>query len=218
MRRLFVRDVALALRAGGGAAQALAFALIGVSLLAFAIGPDADAQSRVAVGALWVFALLSTLLTLDRLFQADLEDGSLDQIALGPSPLEAAVLAKAAAHWVTTGLPLALLSPVLGQLLALPDDAAAPLAASLAIGTPALSLIGAVAAALTVGVRRGGLLLALLALPLFIPTLLFGVLVAQAGALGVDPMAAAALLAAVTLAALALAPFAAAAALRVSLS
>lgn len=218
MRRLFLRDVALALRAGGGAGQALAFALIGLSLLAFAIGPDVEAQSRVAAGALWVFALLSTLLTLDRLFQADLEDGSLDQIALGPSPLETAVLAKAAAHWTTTGLPLAIVSPALGQLLALPEASAWPLALSLLVGSPALSLIGAVAAALTVGVRRGGLILALLALPLFIPTLLFGVLVVQAEAMGVDRMAALALLGAVTLVAAALAPFAAAAALRIGMS
>ncbi|MEL6978150.1 MAG: heme exporter protein CcmB [Pseudomonadota bacterium] len=218
MRTLFLRDVTLALRLGGGAGQSLGFFLIAVSLIAFGVGPEPERLEAVAPGALWVFAMLACLLSLDRLFQADYEDGSLDLIALGPAPLETAALAKAAAHWATTGLPLTLAAPLLAPLLSLPLEAAPVLVLSLALGAPALSLIGAVGAALTVGVRRGGLLLSVLVLPLYIPTLIFGALAVRAAAEGFDPWPSLALTGAVSLGALALAPFAAAAALRANLS
>lgn len=218
MRSLFIRDLRLAFRSGGGGGQALAFFLIAVALIAFGVGPRPEVLAEIAPGALWVFAMLSALLSVDRLFQADFEDGSLELIALGPTPLEAAALSKAAAHWVTTGLPLSVIAPALGVLLALPTEAAPWLLLSLLVGTPALSLIGAAGAALTVGVRRGGLLLSLLVLPPYIPTLIFGALAATGAVDGASPTAPLMLLAATSLGALALAPFAAAAALRVSLS
>lgn len=218
MREVFLRDVRLALRSGGGAGQALGFFVIVVALMAFGVGADATVLSALAPGALWVFALLAALLSTDRLFQADAEDGALDLLRLGPAPLEAVALAKAAAHWVTTGLPLSLLAPLLGVMLRLPPETAPWLALSLLIGTPALSLIGAVGAALAVGVRRGGLLIALLVLPPFIPTLIFGALAASSVAQGVDPLSPMLMLGGVSLAALAAAPFAAAAALRANLN
>ena len=218
MLALYRRDLALALRLGGGAGQSLGFFLIAVSLMAFGVGPEPEKLRAVAPGALWVFAMLACLLSLDRLFQADFEDGSLDLIALGPSSLEGAVLAKAAAHWTTTGLPLCLVAPALGPLLSL-DPALSPvLALSLLVGTPALSLVGAVGAALTVGVRRGGLLLSVLVLPLYIPTLIFGALAVRQAGFGLDPWPLLAMTGAVSLGALALAPFAAAGALRVNMS
>lgn len=217
MKALFLRDLALALRLGGGAGQSLGFFLIAVVLLAFGIGAQASSLAAAAPGALWVFAMLACLLSLDRLFQADFEDGSLDLIALGPAPLEAAALSKAAAHWAVTGLPLSFVAPALGLMLSL-DAAASPmLALSLFLGTPALSLVGAVGAALTVGVRRGGLLLSVLVLPLYIPTLIFGSMAVREAAAGGDPWPALALTGAVSLGALALAPFAAAGALRVNM-
>lgn len=217
MRSLFLRDIRLALRLGGGAGQSLGFFLIAVSLIAFGVGADGP-LADLAPGALWVFAMLACLLSLDRLFQADFEDGSLDLLALGPTPLEAVVLSKAAAHWVTTGLPLTLAAPTLGPLLDLNGDGRVALLISLALGAPALSLIGSVGAALTVGVRRGGLLLSVLVLPLYIPTLIFGGLAVRAAASGLDPWPSMALLAAVSLGCLALAPFAAAGALRANLA
>ena len=217
MRALFLRDVQLALRLGGGAMQSLGFFLIAVALIAFGVGAEPEKLSLIAPGALWVFAMLACLLSLDRLFQADYDDGSLDLIALGPTALETATLSKAAAHWFTTGLPLSLAAPLLGPMLSL-DPAASPmLGISLLLGTPALSLVGAVGAALTVGVRRGGLLLSVLVLPLYIPTLIFGALAVRAASLGLDPWPALALTGAVSLGALALAPFAAAGALRVNM-
>ena len=218
MKALYLRDIRLALSAGGGAGQALGFFLIAVSLIAFGVGPEPDALAQLAPGALWLFAMLACLLSLDRLFQADFEDGSLDLIALAPTPLEAATLAKAAAHWTTTGLPLSVAAPLLSPLLSLPPEAAPTLFVSLLIGTPALSLIGAVGAALTVGLRRGGLLMSLLVLPLYIPTLIFGAMAVRGAALGYETLPALALLGAVTLACCALAPFAAAGALRISLA
>lgn len=216
MLEIFLRDVRLAFRSGGGGGQAIGFFVIVTTLMAFGVGAEPERLASIAPGALWVFALLAALLSVDRLFQADQEDGSLDLLALSPTPLEAAALAKAAAHWATTGLPLALLSPALGLLLHLPLDAAPTLALSLFLGSPALSLIGAVGAALTTGVRRGGLLLSLLVLPPFMPTLIFGALAAAAPGEGLDPTAHLVMLGAISLAALALAPFAAAAALRAS--
>ncbi len=211
------RDLALAVRAGGGFGLALAFFLIVVVLAPLGVGADAVLLARIAPGVLWLGALLACLLSLDRLFALDMEDGSLDLLATAPIPLEGVALAKAAAHWLTTGLPLTLAGPALAVLLSLPGEAMATLALSLALGTPALSAIGAFGAALTVGLRRGGLLLSLLVLPLYVPTLIFGAEAVRRAAEGLDPMTPLMLLAAVSLGSLALLPFAAAAALRVNL-
>ena len=208
------RELRLALRTGGGFGLGVGFFLIVVLLVPLGVGPDPGRLAPVAPGTLWVAALLACLLSLDRLFQADWEDGTLDQLALAPLPLEAIVALKALAHWLTTGLPLIAVAPVVGLMLNLPAPAQPWLLASLAAGTPALSLFGAIGAALTVGIRRGGLLLSLLVLPLYIPTMIFGAAAVGAAAAGDDPRAALALLAAVTALALAGAPFAAAAALR----
>ncbi len=216
MWAVFARDVALALRLGGGVWNGLSFFLIAVALLAFGIGPDGDLLSQIAPGGVWVFALLACLLSLDRLFQADAEDGALDLLLLSPVPLEGAVLAKAAAHWVTSGLPLTLFAPAAAIMLSLPIDVIPILMGALAVGTPALSLIGAVGAALTLGVRRGGLLLSVLVLPLYVPTLIFGALAVRSAAVGVEITAAMLMLGATSLGCLAIAPFAAAAALRVN--
>lgn len=218
MKTLFLRDVQLAFRIGGGAGQSLAFFLIASSLLALGVGPVPELLGRLAPGALWVFALLSCLLSLDRLFQADQEDGSLDHIILAPTPLEAAVLAKAAAHWLTTAAPLIVLSPVLAAMLNLPDAAIPMLLLSLILGTPALSLIGAIGAALTVGLRRGGLLLSILVLPLYIPTLVFGASAVRQSTEATDPTTALLMLGAISLGSVVIGPLAAAAALRINQS
>ncbi len=217
MIALLLRDLRLAVRAGGGFGLALAFFLIVVVLVPFGVGPDTGVLARIAPGILWVGALLACLLSLDRLFALDHEDGSLDLLATAPLPLEGAVAVKALAHWLTTGLPLTLAAPVLGVVLNLPPSGWPWLWASLAAGTPALSMIGAFGAALTVGLRRGGLLLSLLVLPLYVPTLIFGAEVVRRGTDGQDPATPMALLAAITAGSAALLPFAAAAALRVNL-
>ncbi|MGB0411654.1 MAG: heme exporter protein CcmB [Pikeienuella sp.] len=214
---LFRRDIALAFRTGGGGLMAVAFFVIAVTLIPIGTGGQPEALTRIAGGLLWASALLACLLSLDRLFQADFEDGSLDLIMLAPVPLEASVLAKAAAHWLTTGVPLIASAPVLAITLSLSPDAYVPLMISLIVGTPALSLIGAVGAALTVGVRRGGLLLSLLVLPLYIPTMVLGARAVERASTGLDYSAPLILTGAVTLVALAIGPFAAAAALRVNL-
>jgi len=217
MTALFLRDLRLAVRAGGGFGLGLAFYLLVVVLVPLAIGPDAAVLARIAPGVLWVGALLACLLSLDRLFALDFEDGSLDLLVTAPLPLEGVVAAKALAHWVVTGLPLTLMAPVLGVMLQLGAGGAVWLVVSLALGTPALSVIGAFGAALTVGVRRGGLLLSLLVLPMYVPTLIFGAEVVRRGAAGLEFGGALVFLAAITLGALALLPYAAAAALRVNL-
>jgi heme exporter protein B len=214
---LLARDLRLAFRSGGGFGLALAFFLIVVTLVPFGVGAEGATLSRIAGGILWVGALLACLLSLDRLFQTDWEDGSLDLLATAPVPLEGAVAVKAAAHWLTTGLPLTLAAPVFGLLLNLPAGAYPWLVLSLALGTPALSVIGAFGAALTVGVKRGGLLLSLLVLPLYVPTLIFGAEAVRRGAEGLDPMTPILLLAGITFGAAALLPVAAAAAIRVNL-
>ncbi|MEO0823409.1 MAG: heme exporter protein CcmB [Pseudomonadota bacterium] len=210
------RDMALALRLGGGGAIGLAFFVLAVVLIPLGIGREPATLARIAGGVLWIAALLSALLSLDRLFQADFEDGTLDQLMLAPMPLEQVVLAKTAAHWLTTGLPMTLVAPLLGLMLQLPAAALPALMAALAVGTPALSLIGAVGAAVTAGVRRGGLLLSILVLPLYVPTLVFGARVAENALLGLPVLAPLALTAGLTLFSAALAPFAAAAALRIN--
>jgi heme exporter protein B len=217
MRALLLRDLRLAFRAGGGFGLALAFFLIVVTLVPFGVGGAAAALAPIAGGVLWVAALLACLLSLDRMFQTDFEDGSLDLLATAPIPLEGAVAAKALAHWLVTGLPLTLAAPVLGLLLNLPGAAYPWLVASLALGTPSLSMIGAFGAALTVGLKRGGLLLSLLVLPLYVPTLIFGAESVRRGAAGTDGATPLLLLAGLTLATLALLPVAAAAAIRVNL-
>ncbi len=217
MIRLFLRDLALGVRAGGGFGLGLAFFLILVVLIPFGVGPEAQFLSRIAPGVLWVGALLACLLSLDRIFQLDFEDGSLDLLAVAPVPLEGVAAAKAFAHWVTTGLPLVLIAPLLGVLLNLPGPAYGYMILSLAIGTPALSFIGAFGAALTVGLKRGGLLLSLLVLPLYVPTLIFGAETVRRGAEGLPVTTPLAMLAGITLAVVALLPFASAAALRINL-
>lgn len=211
------RDLRLAFRAGGGFGLALAFFLIVVILVPFGVGPDSAVLARIAPGILWVGALLACLLSLDRIFAIDAEDGSLDLLATAPIPLEGVVLAKALAHWLTTGLPLTLAAPALGVLLNLPGEGYGWLLAALGLGTPALSIIGTFGAALTVGIKRGGLLLSLLVLPLYMPTLIFGAETVARAIAGQDVTAPALMLAGITAGAVALLPFAAAAVLRVNL-
>lgn len=208
------RDLRLARRAGAGAGLGLMFFLTLIAITPFAIGADQKLIARLAPALLWLAALLATLLGLDRLFQADDEDGALDQFLLSGTPLIVIVLAKALAHWLTTGLPLSLAAPVLGLMLAIEPQAMLPLTLSLLIGTPALTLIGLVGAALTVSLNRGGLLLSILVVPTAIPTLIFGVGVAKAAAAGEAFGAPLMILAGTTLFALALSPAAAAFALR----
>ncbi len=217
MRALFLRDLALAIRAGGGFGLGLAFFLLVAVLMPLGVGPDQGVLGRIAPGVLWVGALLACLLSLDRLFALDVEDGSLDLLATAPLPLEGVVAAKALAHWVVTGLPLVLAAPVLGLELNLAPGGYAWLVVSLLVGTPALSVIGAFGTALTVGLKRGGLLMSLLVLPMYVPTLIFGAEVVRRGAAGLEFGGALVFLAAITLGALALLPFAAAAAIRVNL-
>lgn len=217
MIALLLRDLRLATRAGGGFGLGVAFFLILSALVPFGIGPDRGALAPVAPGILWVGALLSCLLSLDRIFALDHEDGSLDLLATAPMPLEGTVAVKALAHWITTGLPLILAAPVFAILLQLPTGAMPMLILSLLIGTPALSMLGAFGAAVTVGLRRGGLLLSLLVLPLYIPTLIFGAEITRRGAESLPVTTPLVFLGGVTLLVLALMPFAAAAALRVNL-
>jgi len=217
MTALLWRDLRLAMRAGGGFGLSLAFFLILVVLVPFGVGPEGGRLAAIAPGILWVGALLSSLLSLDRIFALDHEDGTLEVLLTAPLPLEAVVGVKALAHWLTTGLPLTLAAPVLGVLLSLPGPAYGWLVLSLALGTPALSVIGAFGAGLTVGLKRGGLLLSLLVLPLYVPTLIFGAEVVQRGAEGQGVAAPLMLLAGITLAAAAALPYATAAAIRVNL-
>ncbi|MEL6203922.1 MAG: heme exporter protein CcmB [Pseudomonadota bacterium] len=217
MRGLLARDLALAVRAGGGFGLALAFFLIVVTLTPFAVGPGTELLSVIAPGVLWLGALLACLLSLDRIFALDWEDGSLELLATAPVPLEGVAVAKAAAHWLTTGLPLTLAAPVLGVALNLTPAGLLWMTLSLLVGAPALSTIGCFGAALTVGVKRGGLLMSLIVLPLYVPTLIFGAEVARRGAEGMAVGTPLALLAAITLGTGAILPFAAAAALRVNL-
>ena len=217
MRALLLRDLRLAIRSGGGFGLGLAFFFLLAILVPLGVGPEGGTLGRIAPGILWVGALLACLLSLDRIFALDFEDGSLDLLATAPIPLEAVVALKALAHWLVTGLPLTLLAPGLGVLLNLPPAGYGWLVLSLLLGTPALSVIGAFGAALVVGLRRGGLLLSLLVLPLYVPTLIFGAEVVRRGAEGMALATPLALLAGISLGAAALLPFAAAAALRVNL-
>jgi heme exporter protein B len=211
---LIHRDFRLALSSGGGLGLPLVFFLSVVVVTPLAVGPDLPLLARIGPAILWIGALLATLIGLDRLFAADAEDGSLDLLFAAPAPLPLLVLAKAAAHWIVTGLPLAAIAPLLGLMLNLPPQALGATALTLLLGTPALTLLGAIGAALTVGLRRGGLLLPVLVLPMTVPVLIFGVSATDALILGVDAGTPLALLAALGLGSLVLAPLAAAAALR----
>jgi heme exporter protein B len=215
---LLLRDMRLAVRVGGGALIGVLFFLIVVTLMPFAIGPDLALLARIGPAILWLGALLASLLALDRLIAADYEDGSLDLILMARVPLELAVAVKAIAHWLTTGLPLVVAAPLLGLLLNLDPKATGAVALTLLVGTPALTFIGLIGAALSVALRRGGLLLAVLVLPLTIPVLIFGVAASNAAIVGPVPFGTPfTVLAALTLASFVLGPFAAAAALRQSL-
>jgi heme exporter protein B len=212
MWALIRRDVNLSLRQGGGVGTALGFFLTVVVLLPLGLGPDQALLQRIAPGALWIALLLSVLLSADRIFQQDFEDGSLDILAMAPLPLELTALAKAIAHWLTASLPLAVAAPLLGFLINLESQAILPLFLAMGLGSVSLSLLAAVGAAVTVGLRRGGLLVSLLVLPLYVPVLIFGM-----SAMGGGPDLATAsllILLALALASLVLSPIAAAAALR----
>lgn len=211
------RDLRLSVRQGADAVLVLAFFVLAVLLFPFGVGPSPDILARIAGGIVWATALLAALLSLDRLFLPDFEDGSLDQIALSPLPLPLAVVAKSVSHWLATGLPLTLFSPVLAAMLHLPGEGMAMLMAGLALGTPVMSLIGGIGAALTLGARRGAALLPLLVLPLFIPVLIFGVAAVEAAVQALPATPHLLLLAGLLMGALALAPWAAAAALRQAL-
>jgi heme exporter protein B len=212
---LFMRDIRLAIRVGGGALMGALFFLIVVTMTPFAIGPDLALLARIGPAILWLGALLASLLALDRLFVTDFEDGSLDLLMMSGLPLELSVTAKAMAHWATTGLPLVIIAPLLGLMLNVELHAMGWLTLTLAAGTPALTFIGLIGAALSVTLRRGGLLLAVLILPLTVPVLIFGVAAANAAIAGPAPFGPPfTILCALSLGSLVLGPFAAAAALR----
>lgn len=214
---LIGRDLRLALRGGFASLVSVVFFVIAATLFPLGVGPELDLLARIAPGVLWVCALLAAMLSLDRMFHDDFEDGSLEQIALGVLPLELVALAKAIAHWLTTGLPLVIAAPVLAVLLNMNTEGFVVLIVSLLLGTPILSAIGSVGAALTVGLRRGGVLLSLLVLPLYVPVLIFGVGAVEGAIYGFGERAHLLILAGGLIGTLALAPFAAAAALRLAL-
>lgn len=216
---LLRRDLKLAVREGAALGTALGFYLVVVALLPLGLGPDLKLLTRIAPGVLWIALLLAALLSLPRLFEADHEDGSLEVMATAPLPLELAVAAKALAHWISTGIPLTLAAPVLGLMLNLDISLAPALTATMLAGTPAVSFLGSVGAALTLKARRGGLLLSLLVLPLYIPTLIFGISAIGFASLAQQGFAASFLiLLAISVASIAAAPAAAAAALRLQMS
>jgi heme exporter protein B len=212
---VLARDIRLSVRVGGGALMGALFFLIVVSMMPFAIGPDLNLLARIGPAILWIGALLASLLALDRLFSIDYEDGSLDLLMMGRMPLELGVSAKAIAHWLTTGLPLVVITPMLGLMLNVEMSAMGWVSLTLLVGTPALTFIGLIGAALSVTLRRGGLLLAVLILPLTIPVLIFGVAAANAAIVGPTPFGPPfTILCALSLASFVLGPIAAAAALR----
>ncbi len=212
---VLVRDMRIAVRVGGGALMGVLFFLVVATLVPFALGPDLALLQRIGPAILWLAALLASLLALDRLFAADHEDGSLDLILTGRAPLELVVLVKGIAHWLTTGVPLIIAAPLIGLMLNLDARASGALVLTLLVGTPALTFIGLIGAALAVTLRRGGLLLAVLVLPLAVPVLIFGVAAANAAVIGPVPFGTPfTILCALTLASLVVGPFAAAAALR----
>lgn len=211
------RDLLIALRRRGDIANPLVFFVIVIALFPLGIGPTPQDLARIAPGVLWVVALLASLLSTDMVFRADHDDGSLEQLLRSPDPLYLLAIAKITVHWLVTGLPLTLLSPLMGGMLYLPGAAAPALLLSLLLGTLTLSLVGGIGAALTVGLRKGGILLSLLILPFYIPVLVFGTAAVDAAALGADYLPHLAILGAFALVALTLAPLAVGAALRISL-
>jgi heme exporter protein B len=212
---LLIRDIRIAMRVGGGALMGVLFFLVVVVIVPFAVGPDLALLKRIGPAVLWLAALLASLLALDRLFAADQEDGSLDLLLMSRAPLELVVATKGIAHWLTTGLPLVIAAPLIGLLLNLDAPAQGALVLTLLAGTPALTFIGLIGAAIAVALRRGGLLLAVLVLPLTVPVLIFGVAAANAALAGPVPFGTPfTILCALTLASLVIGPFAAAAALR----
>ncbi len=214
---LVKRELSLAFRQGFDSLMVVSFFVIAVVLFPFGVGPEPGTLARIAAGIIWVAALLAAMLSLERVFQTDYEDGSLELLALAPVPLEIVVLSKVTAHWLTTGLPLIITAPLLAVLMQLPSDGFWMLILTLALGTPTLSLIGSVGAALVLGSRRGGVLLSLLVLPLYIPVLIFGVSAVEAaiGDFAVRPQVL--ILGGLFVGALALTPWAAAAGLRQAL-
>jgi len=214
---LVKRDLALAFRQGMDSLMVVAFFVIAVVLFPFGVGPEVNTLAKIAAGTIWVAALLSSMLSLERLFQTDYDDGSLELLALAPVPLEVTVLAKVVAHWLTTGLPLIITAPLLAVLMQLPEDGFLTLLGALLLGTPTLSLIGAVGAALILGSRRGGVLLSLLVLPLYIPILIFGVSAVDAAIFDQAVRPHMLFLGALLVGSLALTPWAAAAGLRQAL-
>jgi heme exporter protein B len=212
------RDIRLSLRQGGAVVLAVAFFVLAVILFPLGVGPELEILRRISAGVVWVAALLAALLSLDRLFQADYEDGSLDLLTLGPLPLELLVVAKCTAHWITTGLPLIIAAPILALLLNMEIAGLLTLVGAMALGTPTLSLIGAIGAGLTVGIRRGGVLLTILVLPLYIPILIFGVAAIDGSISGLGARPHLLILGGLFLGSLALTPWATAAALRLNLN
>jgi heme exporter protein B len=215
---LLRRDVALAYRHRSELANPPLFFVLVVSLLPLGIGPNTALLSKIAPGLVWVVALLATLLSLDNIFRSDFEDGALELLLVSPQPMAVLVLAKVTAHWLAAGLPLLVFAPPLAMMLYLPIEALPTLIATLALGTPVLSLIGAIGVALTVGLRRGGMLLALLVLPLYVPVLIFATSAVDAAAGGLDVSGQLAIMGAMLLLGVTLAPLAAAGALRISMS
>jgi len=211
---LLKRDLKLAYRQASDSMTVLAFFVLATVLFPLAVGPEPAILARIGAGVVWVAALLAAMLSMDRMFQSDYDDGTLELLVITPAPLELCVLAKAAAHWLTTGVPLIVAAPLMGLFLNLDPSGYVTLLLALALGTPSLSLIGAVGAALVLGTRRGGALLSLLILPLFVPVLIFGVGAVEAALTDISARPQLLILAALTLAALALTPWPAAAALR----
>ncbi len=218
MWSLLRRDLSIALRERGSLAQPVLFFIVVVTLFPLSVAPDPVLLRSAGPGIIWVAALLATMLALDSMFRPDFDDGTLEQIALSPHPLSMLVLAKAVAHWLVSSVPLIVVSPLLGMLMQLPGDAISILVLALFLGTPALSLVGAVGVGLTVGIRRNGMLLSLLVLPLYVPALIFGSGAVQASLVSLDPAPHLLLLAAFSLFSLAVCPLAAALAVRISLN
>ena len=216
-KKIVLRDIKVSWSGGSTSSMVVGFFIIVVTLFPLGVGPELNMLSRISVGVIWVAALLACLLSLDRIFQADFEDGTLDQYALSPLSMEWIVMAKALAHWVTTSLPLILITPLLGILMNMQETAYMPLIYAMLIGTPALSLIGTIGASLTVSLKRGGVLLSLLILPLYVPVLIFGVMAVDAVTIGSGVNATLMILGASTLFSLAITPWAAAAAIRLAL-
>ena len=211
---ILTRDLRLAIRQSADSLTVVAFFAIATVLFPFGVGPEANVLARIAGGVVWVTALLAALLSLDRLFTVDFEDGTLDQLVLSGEPLAFIVLGKVTAHWLTTGVPLIIMSPILAVTLHLPAAGYIPLMLALLLGTPTVSLVGAVGAALVLGTRRGGVLLSLLVLPLYIPVLIFGTAAVEAALTGVSPTPMLSVLGGFAVLALTLCPWATAAALR----